>query len=276
MRQEGWDVESHWDRRKVRTKTLRVTEDFDFVVLAVGLGAIPHVCKDLVARDPRWRAMVDHVQTVATQAFQIWMDADMTELGWSGPPVNLSGFVEPFDTWADMGHLIATENWPRAPRSLAYFCSVLPDPAAGHATRQPEYLAQQREQVRRNAVAFLNRDVAHLWPRAARHAGEFRWELLADAPGTAPPAHGEARFAGQYWTANVNPSDRYALTLPGSSAYRISPLDETYNNLTVAGDWTACGFNAGCVEAAVMSGRLAAHAIAQAPALGEIVGYDHP
>ena len=87
---------------------------------------------------------------------------------------------------------------------------------------------------------------------------------------------GDARFASQYWTANVNPSDRYTLSLPGSSAYRISPLDATYDNLTIAGDWTECGFNAGCVEAAVMSGRLAAHAIAQSPALEDIVGFDHP
>jgi uncharacterized protein with NAD-binding domain and iron-sulfur cluster len=64
--------------------------------------------------------------------------------------------------------------------------------------------------------------------------------------------------------------------MPGSAAYRISPLDATYDNLTIAGDWTACGLNVGCVEAAVMSGRLAAHAIAQSPALADIVGYDHP
>ena len=92
----------------------------------------------------------------------------------------------------------------------------------------------------------------------------------------AAPRPDEARFASQFWTANVNPSDRYALSLPGSSAYRISPLDHTYDNLTIAGDWTDCGFNVGCVEAAVMSGRLAAHAISRLPALEDIVGYDHP
>ena len=36
------------------------------------------------------------------------------------------------------------------------------------------------------------------------------------------------------------------------------------------------GFNAGCVEAAVMSGRLAAAALSGLPALEDIVGYDHP
>jgi uncharacterized protein with NAD-binding domain and iron-sulfur cluster len=86
----------------------------------------------------------------------------------------------------------------------------------------------------------------------------------------------EARFDSQFWTANVNPSDRYVQSPPKTTRFRISPLDNTYDNLTIAGDWTACGLNVGCVEAAVMSGRLAAHALAGAPALEDIVGYDHP
>ena len=86
----------------------------------------------------------------------------------------------------------------------------------------------------------------------------------------------ETAFAAQFWTANVNPSDRYVISVPGSVAFRISPLDYTYDNLTIAGDWTDCGLNVGCVESAVISGRLAAHAIAGSPALEEIIGYDHP
>ena len=74
----------------------------------------------------------------------------------------------------------------------------------------------------------------------------------------------------------MNPTDRYALSLPGSQIYRISPLSYAYDNLTIAGDWTQCGFSAGCVEAAVMSGRLAAHALSGLPRLEDIVGYDHP
>jgi len=279
LERERWAFESFWDRRKVRPKTLRVVDDFDFVILGVGVGAIPHVCKDIVARDPRWRAMVDHVKTVATQAFQIWLSEDMEALGWPGPATTLSGFVEPFDTWADMRHLLDRERWPHRPRALAYFCSVLPDGAGWDDRSCREYPADQREHVRRAAVQFLNRDIAHLWPKAVRKPGEFRWELLIDPTAANAPSadvKSEARLDSQFWTANVNPSDRYALSLPGSTTYRISPLDDTYDNLVVAGDWTACGFNAGCVEAAVMSGRLAAHAIAQSPALEDIVGFDHP
>lgn len=273
LRAAGIDFESFWEPRAARRTTLRVGDDFDLVVLGVGLGAIPHVARDLVARDARWRAMVDHVQTVATQAFQVWLHEDMAQLGWHAPAVNLSGFVEPFDTWADMRHLLAREAWHPAPRALAYFCSVLPDLPGGGADDR-DYPARARAQVHANAVTFLERDIAHLWPGAARAPGAFRWELLADPRGGG--GAGAVRFASQFWTANVSPSDRYVLSLPGSSAYRISPLDDTYDNLTIAGDWTACGFNAGCVEAAVMSGRLAAHALCQSPPLDDIVGYDHP
>ena len=279
LEREGWDFESHWERRKVHSKILRVSEDFDLVVLAVGVGAIPHVCREILSRDARWRAMVDHVKTVATQAFQLWMSTDMKELGWNDPPIVLSGFTEPFDSWGDMRHLIPLESWPRPPRALAYFCNSLADPAAAPDRSDRDYPARRREEVRQNIVRFLNHDIVHLWREATKAPGEFRWDVLVDAhsPGGAlSPSDGPARFASQFWTANVNPSDRYSLSLPGSSRYRISPLDRTYDNLTIAGDWTDCGLNAGCVEGAVMSGRLAAHALAQSPPLTDIFGYDHP
>ncbi|HWP65630.1 MAG TPA: FAD-dependent oxidoreductase [Candidatus Limnocylindria bacterium] len=274
LAREGRDFESWWDTRRVGTRTLRVSEDFDFVVLGVGLGAVPFVCRELVARDPRWRAMVDRVRTVPSQAFQLWLREDMAGLGWSGPPVHLSAFVEPFDTWADMRHLIAREQWPAPPRAIAYFCNAMPDLQPAPRRDDPTYPARARAMVRDNAIRFLEHDVCHLWPRAVDDAGRFRWSLLASSNGACPP--GPAAFETQYWTANVNPSDRYVLALPGSSRFRISPLDRTYDNLTIAGDWTANGFNVGCVESAIISGRLAAHALAGSPALEAIVGYDHP
>jgi uncharacterized protein with NAD-binding domain and iron-sulfur cluster len=280
MAAEGWDFESHWDRRKVASTTLRVGRDFDFVVLGVGFGAIPHVCSEIIARDARWRAMVANVKTVATQAFQIWLRPDLQELGWEAPPVTLAGFAKPFDTWADMAQVIPAESWRKPPGTVAYFCSALADPPEGTDLDDPGYPMVRREEVRRNAVAFLNGQIRHLWPKAVGPTGSFRWELLVDPGEDGETAkrrlRGEARFGSQFWTANVNPSDRYVLAAPGTLKYRISPLDNTYDNLTIAGDWTECGLNGGCVEAAFMSGRLAAHAIAEAPALEEIVGYDHP
>lgn len=252
-------------------KRLVVARDFDFVVLGVGLGTVAQTCVDIARQDERWRQMLTRVKTVPTQAFQLWLRPTVNELGWSDRAVNLSGFVEPFDTWADMTHLNSQESWPTPPGTIAYFCNALPDSVVEHAVNptKEQWLAA-RAQVRDNCLHFLNRDVKVLWPRAVAGA-EFDWRLLChDTAG-----HGHA-FDAQYWTANVNPSDRYSQALPGTTRYRISPLDTTYDNLTLAGDWTSCGINMGCVEAAVMSGRLAAHALSGSPRLEDITGYDHP
>jgi uncharacterized protein with NAD-binding domain and iron-sulfur cluster len=281
LREQGWQFESHWDHRRAGTRTLQVSRDFDLVVLGVGVGAIPHVAGELVAASPRWQTMVQRVKSVPTQAFQLWLSQDMHALGWTDGQINISGFVEPFDTWADMRQLIPEESFPSEVRAVAYFCNVLPDAASPDELADPAYPERRRQEVRNNIVRFLDRDIRQLWPRAVDGRG-FRWDLLVD-PDVPPPSRkpseapaGAARLDTQYWTANVNPSDRYSLSLPGSLVHRISPLDRSFDNLTVAGDWTDCGFNEGCVEAAVISGRLAAHAIAEVPALEDIVGYDHP
>jgi uncharacterized protein with NAD-binding domain and iron-sulfur cluster len=278
LRQEGQNFEAFFGSRSDDRRVLRVQADFDLVVLGVGLGAIPHVCREIVERDHRWRSMVDHVKTVATQAFQLWLRSDMRELGWQDPPICVSGFIEPFDTWADMTHLADKEGWEEKPRAIAYFCNALPDLEAIPDRGRVNWPLVNQERVRTNAINFLNRDVVRLWPRSTGPDGDFRWDLLADpwrSEEITDPV-GERRFDTQFWIGNVNPSDRYTLSLPGSLIYRISPLDRTYDNLTIAGDWTDCGFNAGCVEAAVMSGMLAGHAISQLPALDEIIGFDHP
>lgn len=278
MRDEGWLFECWWDRRKVGDKTLLVGRDFDVCVLAVGVGAVRHVSKELIERSERWRKMVDAARSVATQATQIWTRVPMNELGWERPPINISGFVEPFDTWADMTHLGEAETWEHDPRAIAYFCSCMPDDGAGEATRDedPQYPRRREVEVRQNAIELLDRDIVHLWPNAHRPGGGFRWDVLAHAPEFGDPEQYEHPIDTQFWKANVSPTDRYSLSIPGTIQDRVSPLEVLFDNLTIAGDWTSCGFNEGCVEAAVMSGLLAAHAVSGTPALEDIVGYDHP
>jgi uncharacterized protein with NAD-binding domain and iron-sulfur cluster len=280
MAREGWNFESHWDSRRVATRTLEVTKDFDFVVLGVGLGALPHVCREIIARNPRWSRMVREVKTNAIQSFQVWLDHDLEDLGWNGEHLIGSGFRMGFEGWADMAHTIPEEAWAENPRTVLYFCGPLPDPATPGADDDLEYPRGRNDEVFLNAKVRLRETARYLWPMASDARGEFRWDMLRDAresDGTpSAAATGEARFVSQYWRANVNPTDRYVLSTPGSTKYRISPLDLTYDNLTVAGDWTESGLNVGCVESAVMSGLLAAHALSGAPDLEAIVGYHHP
>ncbi|MBK8254818.1 MAG: NAD(P)-binding protein [Polyangiaceae bacterium] len=274
LQKQDIDLESPFDPTVLRKKTLRVSQDFDFVILGLSVGALPLVCKEILAEDTRFRRAIHSGKSVQTQAFQLWLREDMAQLGWRGDQTNLSAFVEPFDTWADMTHLIDAEDWVTPPKAIAYFCSVLPERKAESAGD-----AKAAHQVVRNsAVEFLRRDVVHLWPRFLTPSGEPRWNLLAAEPNkkSRKKSVGEEQFDTQFWTANVRPSDRYALSLPGTIADRISPLERSYDNLTFAGDWTASGLCSGCVESAVMSGMLASHALSGFPALHSITGYDHP
>ena len=280
MRAEGRDFESHWDRRRVGARRLEVTRDFDFVVLGVSVAEVANVCRDIIDQDPRWRRMVEEVKTTETQAFQVWLGEDLEQLGWTASPRIGTAHVEAFDTWCDMAHTVPEEGWTHRPRTVVYFCSALSEAAAPGERDDPAYPERRREQVRGAAINFLRRQARALWPKAYDAQGEFRWEILVQPEASETeayaPRQGVDRFDSQYWRANVNPTDRYVLSRPGSLKHRISPLDITYDNLTIAGDWTDCGFNEGCVEAAVMSGRLAAHALSGAPRLEDIVGYDHP
>ena len=90
------------------------------------------------------------------------------------------------------------------------------------------------------------------------------------------PGFRRAQVVHEYARANVEGSERYAQSVPGTSRYRISPLEMTLGNLPVCGDCMATGINSGCIEGAVVSGRLAAHALSGWPRLEDIVGFDHP
>jgi hypothetical protein len=155
-------------------------------------------------------------------------------------------------------------------------CGLCPEDAPGSGAHDSAPVLARLQEVQANARQFLETRAVRLWDNAGTE-NAFRWELLADSnPGARVFTDGDAAMPAQYVTANVNPSDRYVLATAGSIEHRISPLETGIDNMTIAGDWTACGFTEGCVEAAVMSGRLASHAISQRPKLEDIVGYDHP
>ena len=255
-------------------RELTAGRDFDLAVLALGVGAVPHTCRELLDRHPRWATMAAKVKTVATQAFQLWLEPEVGALGWNRGPVMSTAFAPPFDSWGDMSDLVAWEDWPaeRQPGSLGYFCNVMPDRDI-EQPRTPAADAISRARVRANVVHYLDHRIGALWPAAVHPDGGFRWDWVMG------PAEGDGAHPvdTQYIRANFNPSDRYTLSLPGSGRARISPLDRDCENLTVAGDWTACGIDVGCIEAAVMSGMLATHAITgTTPRCEDIVGYHHP
>lgn len=256
-----YNLESFWTKWKdVGEVTLCVGEDFDRVILGVSLASLRALTQDLLTdeNNPKWKLMIENVSTVQTQAFQLWLSEDMEQLGWTLPQVDLSGYVHPFDTWADMRQLIARESWPaeEAPKSIAYFCTVMPTPHALPPPEDQNFPVSQGQQVKANVIAFLQQYLGTLWPQAVRNNG-FRWDLLVGGDNTT----GEQRFDSQYWRANIDPSEHYVQSIPGSSRFRLQADASGYDNLYLVGDWIDSGFNVGCIEAAVIAGLAAASAI---------------
>jgi uncharacterized protein with NAD-binding domain and iron-sulfur cluster len=252
------------DRQVVRgapgdRRELRCGEDFEVLVYAIPPAMGRLVCRRLAGQRRDWRDMLDRVGTVATHAFQVWLKPDERSLGWAHPGTVVSAFAKPFETWASMSHLVQMEDWADAgpPATVGYFCSTMPA------------VADASVRTRAQAIHFLDRHSRHFWPNAVDpETGGFRWELLC-AP---DEATGPERFEAQYWTANADPSDRYVQSLPGTGTYRLRPDRSGYANLVLAGDWTDCGINAGCIEAAVVSGLQAANHLLERPRWHRVSG----
>jgi uncharacterized protein with NAD-binding domain and iron-sulfur cluster len=261
---EGQPLESHGCRwPDAATRVLRRGEDYDVLVLAIPVGMARHVCRELIDHSPEWRDMVGGLRTVATQALQLWLREDEPRLGWPLPGSTMTGYAKPFDTWASMPQVIPAEDWPpeERPGTVAYFCGTLDDrpPADHHSERHDPH-----QQVRANALRFLSDGLAHLLPGAVRD-GRFRWDLLCGAGSGGGSggdgAAGPEALDSQFWVANTDPSDRYVQSIAGTDHLRLRPDESGYDDLFLAGDWTDCGLNAGCIEAAVLSGLQAANAV---------------
>lgn len=262
----GEDLEewgTRWEDR-LPPRVLRAGQDFDRVVLGVGLGAVPALCPEMMVDpgNPRFAAMVQAVKTTATVSAQLWLRDDLAATGWELPPPVLIPYAEPLDTWADMSHLLPRERFP-APglaRSCAYLTAALDDDEAPPLGREEAagYSTRQLARVRAATERFLDESSAHLWPALQRPGGGFDRRRLY-----APEGAGDA-LGWQHHSPLLNPSDRYVRSVRGSTAARLDPGESGYANLVLCGDWTATPMNLGCVEGATASGMRAAQVISGA------------
>ncbi len=269
LRESGANLEDHWTRwPDVGSKRLERGRDFDDVVLGLSIGALPAVCRQLSLGNARFDGMLRAIETTQTQAAQLWLDRSIEELGWTLPSPILDGFADPFDTWADMTHLLSEERWPdtEAPRSLAYLCGLLEDDEPLPARSDHDYPARQRARARANLERWLDAESGALWPSARDGDGRFDVARLI-----APRAvHRDQRLDDQYLNVPMHPSDRYVLSVPGSHRHRLRADESGFENLVLAGDWVKTGLSVGCLEAATMAGLRAAHALAGER--GDVVG----
>ncbi|HET9876336.1 MAG TPA: FAD-dependent oxidoreductase, partial [Mycobacterium sp.] len=267
----GWhSLETHWSEpADAETRVLRRGVDFDHVVLAVSVGMLPVVAGELIEDRAEWQEMTSAIRTVATQAFQLWLRPDEPSLGWNEPGVTISGYLRPFETWASMPQTMWAEDWPShdRPGTVAYFCGTL-DATWPTAEVGPGYLRRYEQHVQDTVADYIEHHLGPYFPRAVGERG-FNWHLLSGVNGE----RGSAALRTQHVSVNVDPSDRYVQSVPGTDRYRLRPDESGYDNLVLAGDWTDSGMNAGCIEAATLSGLEAANALLHRHRYHRVRGY---
>ena len=275
LERSGINLESQWAAtwKDSRPKTLMLGEgkDYDQVVLGISIGGLPGICSELVAHRPEWRRMIENVDTVATQAMQLWLVRDVSTLGWPLESPLVVSFEDPCPNWLDASQVIPNEMLtPDRVRSVAYFCSALADPPVIPPAGPHTYPQDQLLIVQQAHQHWLHQHCGHLWPAFVTGAQlGVNWDMLHDGL----DRDGQSRLEWQYFRANVEPSDRFVASSAGATQYRLSPGGSGVRNLFLAGDWTRNGLNAGCIEATVFSGFVCSREIAGYPA--RIMG-EHP
>lgn len=284
-RQPRYNLESFWTPwENVASLELKKGTDFDLVILGTSIGPLRWLCQELLENpDPKWdkwRQMMARVKTVQTQAFQLWLKSDIAGLGqpyWRHGQTIYSCYdteratcsehtgADLVDAWADMSHIIKRETWPDdlTPYNISYFCSSmrgptleeLPDPS------DKAFPNQQFRQGKENSLHFLRHNLGPVWPGAVKPYRSYpaclNWDLLVDKE----QRPGEERFNSQFWRVNIDPSERYVLSVKGSTPYRLKTDESGCDNLYLTGDWIYNGANLGFVESAVISGMLTSQTI---------------
>lgn len=267
---KGYDLEDFWTTwTDAGTKTLTLGTDFDHVILGIPPAAHPFICPDLVANSPRWQNMVRSVGSVRTQALQVWLKSSVSGLGWTYGSAVVDAFQQPLNTWADMTHLVNREDWPISASlgSIAYFCGPMKGDIPSPGTR--DVTQKANAQVCKTANDWLHSAPGAIWPSSSDASGALEKGELVRGKFQG----GSDLTSGQYWRANVSPSERYVMSLKGTAADRLKAGESGLGNLVFAGDWTQNTFNAGCVEASVMSGLLASNALSGWPSKDKITTY---
>jgi hypothetical protein len=199
--------------------------DFDEVILAIPPAALGDMLHAVSEQARSWLQL----STVATMSEQLWLKRTPEELGYHGAPAVHGHLEGPLDTWADLSHILAHEDWGTdSPAGLIYACGALSERAD----------ASERDRF------------------SARLDDGLRWAM---------PQLSKNDVVRRYRRLNVHGSERYHQSLPGQVRLRPRVTDTGLSNLLVVGDWVRTGIDAGCVEAAVVSGRQAARALTGNP-----------
>ena len=298
--------------RHRRRPSGRRNADSTTVIVTVPVAALGRVSKQVarssngtrvVRRRTAVEAMLEELGTVATQSMQLWVNGSTRDLGWKHGQVSFLGVRPPL---RHVGGLIAshpsksvvrcrsqgralslTLHAARAPRTgraqvrgALFLQRAARTPDSGELRRSEARPTRSRPHALRSPLCatpfartqeyFLDEWIFHLWPDAVyRYPTAFKWDgaRRPDEPEgrqspEGPARGGERRPVG---TVHVEPA--------GHDAIPARRRTDGCRACTSPATGRTAGLNIGCVEAAVMSGRLASSGIRGYPDKRLIPGY---
>jgi hypothetical protein len=148
--------------------------------------------------------------------------------------------------------------------SVAYLCGAYPDPRVIPPFTDHGWPERAQGLAEQSVVRWLEQNAAAIFSPPGSHPPDPKslvWRLIHDPE---MPADSK-RLNSQYVRINIDRTERYVLSGPGSQRVRIRADGSGFPNLFLAGDWVTTQINAGCVETAVTAGLLASHAICGRP-----------
>ena len=156
---------------------------------------------------------------------------------------NNHAYVRPFETWASMPQTLWAEDWPDddRPGTVAYFCGSLERAVADHRRPRRLYSADAGTWCTSMPADYIDQHLGLYFPNAVTEQG-FAWHLLCGADGQ----RGPAAMATQHVSVNIDPSDRYVQSVPGSDHTACGPTKV----VTTTWFWRATGPTAGITPAA--------------------------
>ena len=277
---EGWDFESHWDTRRVGSADAARRHGLRFrrarrrsrrrpARLPRARRARPALARDGRPREDGRDAGLPALAERGHGGARLARGPRSTCRASSSPST-------PGPTCATC----STRRAGRARRGRSPTSATCCRSPPNERARPPRLPRRQRERVRRNARGLPEPGrrpplAAGATGRPASSAGSCSWLRPARGRRLRRGAD-EARFASQFWTANVNPSDRYALSLPGSQRVphlaarrhlRQPDHRRRLDRLRLQRGLRRGGRHVG-------PARRARHL--RPPALEDIVGFDHP
>lgn len=279
LRENHVDLESPWANwENYKTRVLERGTDFDQIVLAIPVGTLKTICREIGENLPRFQEMLDGVKTTATMSMQLWVRPDLDGLGmkladWGLAPENCAPnavvYASPMYSWLDSSQVLPYERWPedRAPKTVAYFTGAMEDAAVVPSFSDHLFPVIQDQRLRALSQQWLWDNMGWFWPKATRPEAPngFDPSLLVGRTEAETPAQ---KLEFQFYRANIDPWQRYTLSLPKSAKHRLKADQSGFSNLFLAGDWIDFGMNVGYIEGALVSGLQAARALLRSLSLG--------